>query len=107
MDKALISGSTTLLILRLLSKKDMYGYEMIETMKSSSNHVFDLQTGTLYPLLHSLEHKGYVDSYNSNETAKVRKYYTLTTKGQHVLEEKHSEWKLFRQAMESILEGGF
>ena len=40
-DKSLISGSTTLLILSLLEEKDMYGYEMIDTLKGKSNNVFN------------------------------------------------------------------
>ena len=42
-DKSLISGSTTLLILSLLEEKDMYGYEMIDTLKGKSNNVFELK----------------------------------------------------------------
>ena len=37
------SGSSTMLILKLLTEKDMYGYEMIETLGERSNHVFDLK----------------------------------------------------------------
>ena len=54
-DKSLVSGSTSMLLLRLLEEKDMYGYEMIETLESRSNHVFSLKAGTLYPLLKSME----------------------------------------------------
>lgn len=43
-----------MLILQLLTEKDMYGYEMIETLSKRSNNVFELKVGTLYPLLHSL-----------------------------------------------------
>ena len=59
-DKNLVQGSMALLLLRLLETKDMYGYEMIEALRSKSNNVFELKAGTLYPLLHSLESKGYV-----------------------------------------------
>ena len=54
-DKNLVQGSMALLLLRLLETKDMYGYEMIEALRSKSNNVFELKAGTLYPLLHSLE----------------------------------------------------
>ena len=59
-DKSLISGSTTLLILSLLEEKDMYGYEMIDTLKGKSNNVFELKAGTLYPLtaFHGRERDG-------------------------------------------------
>ena len=62
-DKSLVSGSTMMLILKLLEEKDMYGYEMIETLREKSENVFELKAGTLYPLLHGLEEKEFVKSY--------------------------------------------
>ena len=50
-EKSLVSGSMTMLILKLLSEKDMYGYEMIDTLRQKSQNVFELKAGTLYPLL--------------------------------------------------------
>ena len=55
--KNLVSGSMTMLLLKLLSEKDMYGYEMISVLRERSENVFELKAGTLYPLLHSLEGK--------------------------------------------------
>lgn len=52
-DKALVSGSVTMLLLKLLSEKDMYGYEMISTLRERSQNVFELKAGSLYPLLHN------------------------------------------------------
>ena len=49
-DKSLVSGSTTMLVLKLLEEKDMYGYEMIDTLRGKSKNVFELKAGTLYPL---------------------------------------------------------
>ena len=57
-EKTLLSGSMTMLLLKLLDEKDMYGYEMIDTLRKKSNNVFELKAGTLYPLLHGLEEKG-------------------------------------------------
>ena len=54
-DRSLVSGSTTMLLLKLLSEKDMYGYEMIETLREKSQNVFELKAGTLYPLLHGMK----------------------------------------------------
>ena len=45
-DKSLISGSTTMLVLKLLEEKDMYGYEMIDTLRGKSKNVFELKAGT-------------------------------------------------------------
>ena len=44
-DRSLVSGSTTMLLLKLLSEKDMYGYEMIETLREKSQNVFELKAG--------------------------------------------------------------
>ena len=65
-DRSLVSGSTSMLILKLLEGKDMYGYEMIEALREKSNNVFELKAGTLYPLLHGMEEKGYLGSYGRN-----------------------------------------
>ena len=57
-DKSLLAGSTTMLVLKLLDGQDMYGYQMIEELSRRSERAFALKTGTLYPLLHTLEQKG-------------------------------------------------
>ena len=68
-DKSLMSGSMTMLVLRLLAEKDMYGYEMIDTLRKKSCNVFELKAGTLYPLLHLLEQKQYLVSYDGETVA--------------------------------------
>jgi len=105
-DKSLLSGSTAMLILRLLEKKDMYGYEMIEFLEKQSNNVFTLKAGTLYPLLHGLEKDGTVKSYEIiTENARSRKYYSITNSGKQLLKEKRSEWQIYSSAVNLILEG--
>ena len=92
-DKSLLTGSTTVLILKLLEEKDMYGYEMISNLAKKSNHTFDLKAGTLYPLLHNLEKNGIVESYEeSTASERTRKYYHLKEKGEDVLKIKEKEW---------------
>lgn len=102
-DKSLISGSTTMLILRLLEEKDMYGYEMIETLEKKSRNVFQLKAGTLYPLLHSLEEKRYLDTYEDTVNGKVRKYYSLTKSGKRFLKKKKEEWQEYSAAVAEVL----
>ena len=80
-DRSLVSGSMGMMILRLLTEKDMYGYEMIDTLKKRSENVFELKAGTLYPLLHGLEEKQFVTSYEQEVLGKVRKYYQITGEG--------------------------
>jgi PadR family transcriptional regulator, regulatory protein PadR len=104
-NKSLVSGSTSMLLLSLLSEKDMYGYEMIETLRRRSNHVFDLKAGTLYPLLHSLEEKEYLESYEDLESAKPRKYYRITKKGRKYLKAAGEEWQEYARAVNGIIGG--
>ena len=90
-DKSLLAGSTTMLVLKLLDGQDMYGYQMIEELSRRSERAFALKTGTLYPLLHSLEEKELIRSYEKDEgAARPRRYYHLERKGQHLLREKRS-----------------
>ncbi|MBR5565764.1 MAG: helix-turn-helix transcriptional regulator [Roseburia sp.] len=102
-DKSLIQGSLAMLILRLLEEKDMYGYEMIETLRGRSNNVFELKAGSLYPLLHSLEEKSYVISYEDDSSGKTRKYYHLSGEGKRFLKEKKEEWEVYSTAVSSVL----
>ena len=94
-DKSLLAGSTTMLVLKLLDGQDMYGYQMIEELSRRSERAFALKTGTLYPLLHSLE-----------GAAPPRRYYHLERKGQHLLREKEVEWATFTTAVDRVLKGG-
>ena len=102
-DKSLTSGSMTMLILKLLSEKDMYGYEMIDILRKRSQNVFELKAGTLYPLLHGLEEKGLVNVYEKECVGKVRKYYSLTKQGRELLDKKTEEWKVYSEAVLNVL----
>ena len=101
-DKALISGSMTMLLLRLLAEKDMYGYEMIDTLRKKSCNVFELKAGTLYPLLHGLEGKGLLKEY----VGKTRKYCSITKGGRALLETKKAEWNEYQSAVANVLAMG-
>ena len=106
-DKSLLTGSTTMLILRLLEDSDMYGYQMIEELSRQSNNAFTLKAGTLYPLLHGLEQQGMVDSYEEAAgNARVRKYYRITKQGRGLLADKQAEWAAYAKAVNSVLQGG-
>ncbi len=106
-DKSLLSGSTSMLLLSLLGKNEMYGYEMIEALQRQSNQVFSLQAGTLYPLLHGLEERGWVESEQRlAPNGRARKYYRITSRGRGALSDKKSEWRVFAKAVGHVLEGG-
>ena len=103
--KELLKGSTTMLILNLLKDNNMYGYEMIKKLKEKSENVFELKEGTLYPILHGFEEKGFIVSYWDESNAKKRKYYAITDKGKKQLKEKKEEWKLFSNGINQVLGG--
>ena len=106
-DKGLMAGSSTQLVLSLLDKGDMYGYQMIEELSRRSNNTFQMQEGTLYPILHGLEKGKYLTSYQQQApTGRMRKYYRLTRRGRELLEEKKAEWEAFRQGVGDVLSGG-
>lgn len=104
-DKSLISGSMAMLILKLLEEGDMYGYEMIETLRQRSDNVFELKAGTLYPLLHSLEGKNMLTSYEKEVSGKIRKYYGITKEGKSYLKNRKTEWKEYATAVDKVLGG--
>lgn len=107
MDKTLLAGSTSMLVMKLLEEKDMYGYQMIEELRRRSDHTFDMKAGTLYPLLHTLEQKGFVEAWEEvQETNRPRRYYHLTTAGRKQLQEKEAEWRTYAGAVLRVLEGG-
>ena len=105
-DKSLLSGSTTLLVLSLLKTGDMYGYEMIAELSRRSDKTFELKEGTLYPILHGLEQEKCVRSYEKEApTGRTRKYYHVTKKGLRLLDEKKEEWTEFSKTVNAILAG--
>lgn len=105
-DKELLKGSTTMLILNLLSTGNMYGYQMVRELAKKSENVFELKEGTLYPILHSLEEKGMINSYWEETTsARKRKYYSITKDGKKLLKEKQKEWKVYSDGVNKVLGG--
>lgn len=106
-NKELLKGSTTMLVLRLLETENMYGYEMIKDLKERSERIFELKEGTLYPILHSLEENGLIDSYWDESTAKKRKYYTITKEGRKHLKAQKEEWKIFKGGIDKVMGGAW
>ena len=107
LEKSLVSGSMSLLVLKLLEGGDLYGYQMIEELRRRSGDAFRLRAGTLYPLLHGLEQKGFVTAYEqAAESGKLRRYYHLTRQGQSALREKENAWNAYARAVGRVLKGG-
>jgi DNA-binding PadR family transcriptional regulator len=105
-NKELLKGSTGTLVLTLLARKQMYGYEVIKELEILSNGTFEMKEGTLYPILHALEGSGYVESkWVGEEGSRQRKYYLITKAGRSLLKEKKQEWILFKTAVDKVVLG--
>jgi len=102
--KELAKGSTPLLVLSVLHKKDMYGYQIIKEMELKSEFVFSLKEGTLYPILHALEKEGALKSYwLDNGQTRKRKYYQITDKGIKLLLKDKEEWNTYSTAVNKVV----
>lgn len=102
--KELLKGSTAVLVLSAISKEDMYGYKIVKEIDLASGGAFTLNEGTLYPILHSFEADGLVESYWEEFENRKRKYYHITKKGKKQLAAKKEEFEYFTTAVKRVLE---
>ena len=102
--KELLKGNTETLLLSLLAKETMYGYQIVKEMEKRSSGYFRFKEGTLYPALHRLEKMELVGGkWSEAATGAPRRYYHITPKGQQVLEERLKEWRRFSRAVNSVM----
>ncbi|MFJ5770082.1 PadR family transcriptional regulator [Psychrobacillus sp. NPDC093180] len=106
MDKEIMKGSIDILILSLLSKKDMYGYGIVKSLKENSNELYNMSEGTLYPALKRLEKNEWIQSYwEDAELGGRRKYYQILESGREELNRKLGEWKKVNDLIKITSEG--
>src|SRR3989337_4391326 len=79
-------GVPELLLLRLLAQRDMYGYELVRTVRLTTGDAISLGEGVIYPALHSLERQGALKSKRKAVEGRTRVYYSLTAKGRRRLQ---------------------
>lgn len=95
-----------MLLLSLLSKKDMYGYQLIKELKELSEDYFSLKEGCLYPILHSLENNELINSYwEETESKRKKKYYHITEVGKKLLRKEKIEWEKYSHCVNNIIGG--
>ena len=115
LQRELRRGTLELLLLRLLAAEPTYGYELVKRLRShGGEHGFEVQEGTLYPVLYRLEEAGWIvpewiqpRPLAPGETGKARgvprKVYRLSPAGAERLEELTRAWRSFAATVESIL----
>lgn len=98
-----MSGVPELVILRLLSQREMYGYELVRSIRLVSNEAFNLAEGVVYPVLHSLEAQGCLRSKQKKVNSRTRVYYTVTSKGKKRLDALLQEWDRVSTGVHSFM----
>ena len=105
MDSELLKGTLSLLILSLLSRKAMYGYEIAATVHRDTNGTFTWREGSLYPSLHKMQADGWIrGEWEETDSGRKRRYYHITPKGRTALKEKLESWTELTRAVNRILE---
>lgn len=88
-----LNGVPELLVLELLARQEMYGYEIVRAIQEKTQEQFTFGEGCIYPLLHWLEETKLVASRRKEVEGRSRNYYQLTARGRKRLEELAREWK--------------
>ena len=100
MDAQMKKGVLNLCVLSQLKKRDMYGYELTETIAKE----MQITAGTLYPVLKRLKDSGYVETYLvESSSGPARKYYHLTESGLIFQENGIKDWMDFTERMNRLL----
>ena len=95
-------GVLELLILVMVEKKDMYGYELVEAVSK----IVDVNEGTIYPILKRLTNEMYFETYTKESTeGPIRKYYHLTVAGKLAKDKQLEEWNKFSKGVNDYLKG--
>ena len=100
----MLKGHLDMIVLAALAAGPAHGYAVIEEIKRRSGQAFDLPEGTIYPVLHRLEHAGLlVSRWETAESGRRRRVYALTRRGKSALAERRAIWQQFSDAIGSLL----
>ena len=101
-----MNGVPELLILRLLEQEEMYGYEIVQAIRSRTDAVIAIGEGVVYPVLHGLEQDGALKSRRKTVRSRSRIYYSVTPAGSHRLADLSEAWTNLAAAIQKMLTGG-
>jgi len=100
----LLPGTLDLLILRTLQQDALHGWAVSERIQQISEDVLQINQGSLYPALHRLEHRGWIEAeWKVSELGRRAKYYRLTTSGRKQLAIEAGEWDRMQSAINRVL----
>lgn len=101
-----LNGVPELLVLRLLSKRPMYGYELVQAIKTQTSDALQFGEGSIYPILHRLEGEGSLSSRRDTVNGRSRVVYRATASGKKKSESSVRNWESVVQAVSLVLHGG-
>ncbi|MCL1882101.1 MAG: PadR family transcriptional regulator [Oscillospiraceae bacterium] len=103
MNSQLKRGTLEMCVLVIVSRKDCYGYELINQISAC----MQITEGTIYPLLKRLKEQGSIDSYIvESQEGPPRKYYSITEEGERTKQVQLQEWQEFINGVKKIINGG-
>jgi PadR family transcriptional regulator PadR len=101
-----MNGVPELLILRLLQQDEMYGYEIVQAIRTRTDAVIAVGEGVVYPVLHGLERDGALQSRRKTINGRSRIYYSVTPAGSNRLADLSGAWANLTAAIQKMLMGG-
>jgi transcriptional regulator len=100
----LLPGTLDLLILRTLQTDPLHGWAIAERIEQVSQEVLQVNQGSLYPALHRLEHKGWIEAeWRTSELGRRAKYYRLTSTGRRQLAIELGAWERMSEAIGRVM----
>jgi transcriptional regulator len=103
-DLELVRGTFDLLILKTLSWGPMHGLGVLRWIEGVTENRLQIEEGALYPALHRLEQRGWIDAeWGYSESNRRAKYYRLTTKGRRQLTAELSKWARYTEAVGMVI----
>ncbi|MGA2172116.1 MAG: helix-turn-helix transcriptional regulator [Sedimentisphaerales bacterium] len=105
-ESQLLKGIAPVVVLQILSRGEMYGYELAEAIEKHSEEILTLGKGTLYPLLYNLEAKGLVKArLEATKNGRKRRYYSITGKGKEYLSGQTEQLRQLRTGLDLVFGG--
>ena len=102
-ERELLKGLAPVVVLEILARGRMYGYELSEAVEQRSRGILTLGRGTLYPLLYNLEAKGVVAAeWDDNESKRKRRYYSITGRGKGELAAQKEQWLALQEGVNLV-----
>jgi len=101
----LLQGTLDLLILKVAALGPVHGYGIAQRIRQISAEVLQVQQGSLYPALHRLEKRGWLDAdWGESENGRQAKFYRLSSKGRDQLVSEEETWNRLSNAVAQILQ---